>query len=194
MDSAAMWTTLRVDTQGLDNKNMLSTLSTASTTGLIVTSTIKPLVAKRDYIMEISGSLRKIESVSWQRGHFNISWIIHSPMIRDESEELWNKWNTYNCFLQVLFSKTASFNLSKVEEQFSIRISGFSRGINKTPSTVVLISSIDKKKTGFVYHDHWTTDGSIFIQVKEKTVTKQCHPQYSHCKCCRWRKIYSPVC
>ncbi|MFT3950742.1 MAG: hypothetical protein QM689_02050 [Oscillospiraceae bacterium] len=33
----------------------------------------------------------------------------------------------------------------QVEEQFGIRISGFGRGINKTPSTVVLISSVDKK-------------------------------------------------
>lgn len=57
----------------------------------------------------------------------------------------------------------------QVEEQFGIRISGFGRGINKTPSTVVLISSIDKKKTGFVYHDHWTTAGEYIYSGEGKT-------------------------
>ncbi len=57
----------------------------------------------------------------------------------------------------------------QVEEQFGIRISGFGRGINKTPSTVVLISSVDKKKTGFVYHDHWTTDGEYIYSGEGKS-------------------------
>lgn len=57
----------------------------------------------------------------------------------------------------------------QVEEQFGIRISGFGRGINKTQSTVVLISSVDKKKTGFVYHDHWTTDGEYIYSGEGKT-------------------------
>lgn len=57
----------------------------------------------------------------------------------------------------------------QVEEQFGIRISGFGRGINKTPSTVVLISSVNKKKTGFVYHDHWTTDGDYIYSGEGKT-------------------------
>jgi hypothetical protein len=56
----------------------------------------------------------------------------------------------------------------QIEERFSIRISGFGRGINKTPSTVVLISSVDKRKTGFVYHDHWTTDGEYIYSGEGK--------------------------
>jgi len=57
----------------------------------------------------------------------------------------------------------------QVEKQFGIRISGFGRGINITPSTVVLISSVDKKKTGFLYHDHWTTDGEYIYSGEGKT-------------------------
>lgn len=56
-------------------------------------------------------------------------------------------------------AKQPILTYKQVEEQFGIRIAGFGRGINRTPSTVVLVSSIDKKKAGFVYHDHWTTDG-----------------------------------
>lgn len=56
----------------------------------------------------------------------------------------------------------------EVEEQFNIKISGFGRGINITPSTVVLISSVDKKKSGFVYHDHWTTDGDYIYSGEGK--------------------------
>lgn len=56
----------------------------------------------------------------------------------------------------------------EVEEQFKIKIAGFGRGINKTPSTVVLISSIDKKKSGFVYHDKWTTDGDYIYSGEGK--------------------------
>jgi hypothetical protein len=57
----------------------------------------------------------------------------------------------------------------EVEDQFNIRIAGFGRGINKTPSTVVLISSVDKKKSGFVYHDQWTTDGDYIYSGEGKT-------------------------
>lgn len=57
----------------------------------------------------------------------------------------------------------------EVEEQFNIKIAGFGRGINKTPSTVVLISSVDKKKSGFVYHDHWTNDGDYIYSGEGKT-------------------------
>lgn len=57
----------------------------------------------------------------------------------------------------------------QVEEQFGIKISGFGRGINVTPSTVVIISSVDKKKTGFVYHDHWTADGEYIYSGEGKT-------------------------
>lgn len=56
-------------------------------------------------------------------------------------------------------AKQPILTYQQVEEQFGIKIAGFGRGINKTDSRVVLISSVDKKKTGFVYHDHWTTDG-----------------------------------
>jgi hypothetical protein len=57
----------------------------------------------------------------------------------------------------------------QVEEQFGIKISGFGRGINKTPLTVVLISSVDKRKSGFVYHDHWTQDGDYIYSGEGKT-------------------------
>ena len=67
------------------------------------------------------------------------------------------------------FARQPILTYQQVEEQFGIRISGFGRGINKTPSTVVLISSVDKKKTGFVYHDHWTTDGEYIYSGEGKT-------------------------
>ena len=57
----------------------------------------------------------------------------------------------------------------QVEDQFGIKISGFGKGINKTESTVILVSSIDKKKGGFVYHDHWTTDGDYIYSGEGKT-------------------------
>lgn len=56
-----------------------------------------------------------------------------------------------------------------VEEQFGIKIAGFGRGINRTPSIVVLISSVEKKKAGFVYHDHWTPDGDYVYSGEGKT-------------------------
>lgn len=56
----------------------------------------------------------------------------------------------------------------QVEEQFGIRIVGFCRGINRTPSKVVLISSVNKKKAGFVYHDHWTIDGDYIYSGEGK--------------------------
>lgn len=59
-------------------------------------------------------------------------------------------------------------NYKQVEEQFGIKISGFGRGINRTASTVVLISSIDKKKSGFVYHDHWTNEGDYIYSGEGK--------------------------
>lgn len=66
-------------------------------------------------------------------------------------------------------SKHPILNYRQVEEQFGIRISGFGRGISITPSTLVLISSIQKKKSGFVYHDHWTTDGDYIYSGEGKT-------------------------
>jgi hypothetical protein len=66
-------------------------------------------------------------------------------------------------------AKHPILNYHQVEEQFGIRITGFGRGINRTESTVVLISSVDKKKGGFVYHDHWTTDGDYIYSGEGKT-------------------------
>ena len=60
-----------------------------------------------------------------------------------------------------------------VESQFGIKISGFGRGINPTPSSVVLISSINKSAGNFVYHDKWTLDGDTYIPAKEKPVISQ---------------------
>lgn len=57
----------------------------------------------------------------------------------------------------------------QVEDQFGIKIAGFGKGINKTKSAVILVSSIDKKKNGFVYHDHWTTDGDYIYSGEGKT-------------------------
>ena len=56
----------------------------------------------------------------------------------------------------------------EVEDQYNIKIAGFGRGINITPSTVVLISSVDKKKSGFVYHDRWTADGDYIYSGEGK--------------------------
>ena len=50
---------------------------------------------------------------------------------------------------------------------------GFGRGINRTPSTVVLISLVYKKKSGFVYHDHWTSDGDYIYSGEGKTGDQQ---------------------
>ena len=61
----------------------------------------------------------------------------------------------------------------QVEEQFGIKIAGFGRGINRTSSTVVLISSVDRKKAGFVYHDHWTSDGDYMYSGEGKTGDQQ---------------------
>ena len=57
---------------------------------------------------------------------------------------------------------------SEVEEQFGIKISGFGRGINITDKSVVLISSIDKAKENFVYHDHWTEEGDYIYSGEGK--------------------------
>lgn len=73
----------------------------------------------------------------------------------------------------------------QVEEQFGIRISGFGRGINKTPSTVVLISSVDKKKTGFVYHDHWNTDGEYIYSGEGKIGDQTMSSGNTASKCCK---------
>ena len=66
-------------------------------------------------------------------------------------------------------AKNPILTYQEVEDQFNIKIAGFGRGINKTPSTVVLISSVVKKKSGFVYHDHWTNDGDYIYSGEGKT-------------------------
>ena len=65
-------------------------------------------------------------------------------------------------------AKQPILTYQQVEEQFGIKIAGFGRGINKTKSTVILVSTIDKKKSGFVYHDHWTTDGDYIYSGEGK--------------------------
>ncbi len=70
-------------------------------------------------------------------------------------------------------AKQPILTYQQVEEKFGIKIAGFGRGINRTPSTVVLISSIDKKRSGFVYHDHWTTDGDYIYSGEGKTGDQQ---------------------
>jgi len=57
----------------------------------------------------------------------------------------------------------------QVEEQFGIQISGFGRGINPTPTKVVLISSIDKSGGKFVYHDRWTAEGDYIYSGEGKS-------------------------
>lgn len=70
-------------------------------------------------------------------------------------------------------AKQPILTYQQVEEQFGIKIAGFGRGINRTQSTVVLISSIDRKRTGFVYHDHWTPDGDYMYSGEGKTGDQQ---------------------
>lgn len=59
-----------------------------------------------------------------------------------------------------------------VEEQFGIKISGFGRGINVTPSTIVLISSVDKKKEVLFIMIIGLRMGIIFILAREKRESK----------------------
>ena len=70
-------------------------------------------------------------------------------------------------------AKQPILTYQQVEGQFGSKMAGFGRGINRTPSTVVLISSVDKKKAGFVYHDHWTPDGDYMYSGEEKTGDQQ---------------------
>lgn len=56
----------------------------------------------------------------------------------------------------------------QVEAQFGIQISGFGRGINPTPTTIVLVSSIGKSGGNFVYHDKWTSDGDYIYSGEGK--------------------------
>ena len=57
----------------------------------------------------------------------------------------------------------------KVEELYEIKIKGFGKGINRAAGAIVLISSIDKKKDQFVYHDHWTLEGDYIYSGEGKS-------------------------
>lgn len=65
-------------------------------------------------------------------------------------------------------SRNPILTYSEVEMQFGIKISGFGKGINITDSSIVLISSIDTKKTDFVYHDRWTEEGDYIYSGEGK--------------------------
>jgi len=67
------------------------------------------------------------------------------------------------------FARIPIYTYTEVEKLFHIRIAGFGRGINITPESVVLISSIEKKKSGFVYHDHWNKEGDYIYSGEGKT-------------------------
>lgn len=66
-------------------------------------------------------------------------------------------------------SKHPILTYQQVETQFGIKISGFGRGINSTETSVILISSVNKKRSGFVYHDHWTNEGDYIYSGEGKT-------------------------
>ncbi len=66
-------------------------------------------------------------------------------------------------------ARSSILTYQQVESKFGIRIAGFGRGINPTPSTVVLISSIRKTSDKFVYHDKWTADGDYLYSGEGKT-------------------------
>lgn len=70
-------------------------------------------------------------------------------------------------------SRSPILSYKQVEEQFNIRISGFGRGINITANSIVLISSIGVKRSFFVYHDHWTTDGDYIYSGEGRSGNQQ---------------------
>ena len=92
-------------------------------------------------------------------------------LLQDELVQNTKKWINdgfgpdYNA---KFLSTRQSLSYQDVEKQYGIKISGFGKGINITPSAVVLISSIDKKATGFVYHDHWSVDGDYIYSGEGK--------------------------
>ena len=56
----------------------------------------------------------------------------------------------------------------EVEEQFNIKIAGFGRGINDTPTAIVLISGVKALSNKYVYHDHWTANGDYIYSGEGK--------------------------
>lgn len=59
-------------------------------------------------------------------------------------------------------AKNAVLTCQQVKELFKIKITDAGRSIIKTPTAVVLISPVDKKKADYVYHDHFNR-GSEYI-------------------------------
>lgn len=94
--------------------------------------------------------------------------VIHTTRKRKNIEEGFH--SDYNV---KYLAKQHILNYKQVEKQFGIKIAGFGRGINRTASSIVLISSINKKKNGFVYHDHWTNEGDYIFSGEGKTGNQQ---------------------
>ena len=57
----------------------------------------------------------------------------------------------------------------QVEKEYGIKIAGFGRGINITSDSIVLISSIGKIRSGFVYHDRFTPEGDYLYSGEGKS-------------------------
>ena len=66
-------------------------------------------------------------------------------------------------------SRQPILTYKQVEDEFGIQISGFGKGINNNGKDLILISSVDKKKSGFVYHDHWDLNGDYIYSGEGKT-------------------------
>lgn len=66
-------------------------------------------------------------------------------------------------------SRQPILTYQEVEQQFGIHIHGFGRGINVTPTSVVLISSLSKSNDKFVYHDKWTEQGDYLYSGEGKS-------------------------
>lgn len=66
-------------------------------------------------------------------------------------------------------NKKGLMTYKEVEDEFGIKIAYFGKGINPTYDSVVLISSIEKNKDRFVYHDHWTKEGDCIYYGEGKT-------------------------
>lgn len=70
-------------------------------------------------------------------------------------------------------AKQPILTYQQVEEQFGIKISGFGRGINRTPSTVVLILRLTKIRLALYIMTIRHLTAIICIPVKEKPATSR---------------------
>ncbi|WP_101772278.1 hypothetical protein [Peptostreptococcus faecalis] len=70
-------------------------------------------------------------------------------------------------------TKKPVLDYQQVENQFGIKIAGFGRGINRTPSSVVLISSVDKKNQVLYIMIIGQLMETIYTLVKENLVTNR---------------------